>query len=182
MKICTLCKKEKQLSDFYLKRNIVATSRCKDCIKKERAKYVLRNLDKTRKLSSEYYYKYRRNNLKSEYRDRCFKTGLDGFLATVCKSCLARKGGNIDRFYLKQIWDDQNGLCAISGIPMTYISGLGKVPTNVSIDRIDCKKPYIKDNVRLTCVSVNIMRGILTDEQLLEMCNKIIKNYAIKKR
>lgn len=180
-KVCNLCKEEKPISDFYLKRNIHPTSRCKICIKKHRAIYVKDNLKKVQKASSEYYYKYRRNNLKSEYRDRCFKTGLDGFLATICKGCLKRKGGNIDRFYLRELWDKQNGKCAISGIDMTYKSGEGRISTNVSVDRIDCHKPYTKENVRLACMSINTMRGVLSDKELLEMCHKIIKNHAIKK-
>lgn len=72
------------------------------------------------------------------------------------------------------MWNKQNGLCALSGIPMTHDIYSGRIQTNVSIDKIDPNKGYIRDNVQLVCSCVNMMKGVLTIDQLLQFCQAII--------
>ena len=36
--------------------------------------------------------------------------------------------------FLLDLWNKQNGLCALSNIPMTFDEGSGRVSSNVSID------------------------------------------------
>lgn len=91
----------------------------------------------------------------------------------------AKKRGlavNINKEYLHELWDAQNGKCAISGIDMTYISNCGRIPTNVSVDRIDSSKGYIKGNIQLVCMAVNQMKNDLDMQTLLTFCNAIILN------
>lgn len=83
---------------------------------------------------------------------------------------------DIDREYLYDLWDKQNGKCAISGIQMTYISNCGRIPTNVSVDRIDSNKGYIKGNVQLVCMAVNQMKNDLDMQTLLTFCESILRN------
>jgi hypothetical protein len=183
-KRCTLCNLYKDVSLFYLKRGFLTTSRCKDCLRQKRSDYVKNNYNKVLILNRERYHRLKEKNLwdgPKLYRERAFKDGLDGFLATNCKGCLKRKGGDIDWKFLRELWESQSGLCALSGTPMTFISGEGKVPTNISVDRINNNGIYTKDNVRLVCTSVNMMKGVLTDYQLIDFCNKIIKYHANKK-
>lgn len=73
---------------------------------------------------------------------------------------------NIDLQYLHELWNTQKGLCALSGIPMTYYFDSGRVPTNVSVDRINSNLGYIKGNLQLVCMAVNQMKSDLTIEQL----------------
>lgn len=49
------------------------------------------------------------------------------------------------------------GRCSVSGIffDFTRIDGCRRRPWVPSIDRIDSKKPYVKENIRLVCSSVN---------------------------
>lgn len=75
-----------------------------------------------------------------------------------------------------EIYNRQDGLCALTGIKMTSISGSGRHKTNMSIDRIEVGGPYIKDNIRLVCVQANTIRNDLTDEEMLWWCKQIIKN------
>ncbi len=70
----------------------------------------------------------------------------------------------------------QNGICAISGIPMTHSTGLGRCYTNISIDRLDPGGPYVIENVRLVCLAVNLMRLDMKDEELLSWCRSINSN------
>jgi len=83
---------------------------------------------------------------------------------------------NFDWTYLKILWENQNGLCAISNIPMTYEINNGRVPTNLSVDKIDCKLPYSKNNIQLVCMAVNQMKSDMTIAQLIYFCKNIIEN------
>ncbi|UVY48073.1 MAG: hypothetical protein [Bacteriophage sp.] len=49
---------------------------------------------------------------------------------------------------------------------MTYYFDSGRVPTNLSVDRIDSSLGYIKGNIQLVCMAVNQMKSVLTVEQL----------------
>ena len=63
----------------------------------------------------------------------------------------------------------QDGKCALSGKTMTYLKdGKGRKDTNISIDRIDPLKPYIKENIQLVCYRTNILKHNLGEEELME--------------
>ena len=77
---------------------------------------------------------------------------------------------------LNSLWILQDGKCAISGAKMTAIAGQGVVDTNISIDRIDSSKGYLKDNIQLVCRMVNHMKSNRTSEQLYSWCKAIVEN------
>ena len=77
---------------------------------------------------------------------------------------------------LKELWNKQNGLCAISNIPMTYIFNSGRIPTNVSVDRIDSNKSYTKNNIQLVCMAVNQMKSDLDMITFYRFCEAILLN------
>lgn len=83
---------------------------------------------------------------------------------------------NITKEYLKQLWDSQSGLCAISGIPMTFELDNGRTFKNVSLDRINPNKGYIIGNVQLVCMAVNQMKSDLSLAELYMFCNAILNN------
>lgn len=84
---------------------------------------------------------------------------------------------DFDWKYLKELWEKQKGLCAISKIPMTYEMNNGRVSTNLSVDKINCKDFYKKGNIQLVCMAVNQMKSDLTMEKLIFFCKEVIKNY-----
>jgi len=82
---------------------------------------------------------------------------------------------------LQTIWANQKGLCAVTGIPMEKIRAT-KTTRNryknlfkASLDRIDSELGYTKENVRMVCAHVNVMKMDLTDEQLIFWCSAVIK-------
>ena len=83
---------------------------------------------------------------------------------------------DFDILYLEELYNKQKGLCAISNIPMTYVLYNGHNNTNVSIDRIDSSKGYIKNNIQLVCCIINKMKLNMTLDELLFYCTHIIKN------
>ena len=78
--------------------------------------------------------------------------------------------------YLLDLWEAQDGRCALTGIPMTTVRGNGwQVPANASMDRVDNSKGYVVGNVRLICWQANMMRGQLTDDELIIFCKLIFE-------
>lgn len=83
---------------------------------------------------------------------------------------------DITKEYLRELWDKQSGICALSGIPMTFDINKGRVWTNVSIDQINHKEGYTKDNIQLVCMAANQMKSDLDLSTLLYFCKSIIDN------
>ncbi len=85
--------------------------------------------------------------------------------------------------YLMKLWDKQRGRCALTGIPMTWLAnrredigngyGLGR---NVSVDRIDSARGYVKGNLRLVCSQLNYMRGSLEDPDFVLWCELVVRH------
>ena len=83
---------------------------------------------------------------------------------------------DLDLDYLVSLYYNQKGLCAISKIPMTFNIYNGKNSLNISLDKIDPKKGYIKDNVQLLCFYVNQMKSDLNLNELVYFCKQIVEN------
>jgi hypothetical protein len=111
-----------------------------------------------------------------QVRQKLRNSNLDYFLRE--KIFLATRRGKhpvevvVDE--LKSLWDKQGGLCALSGVPMTYEKGKGRLPTNLSIDRKDSGLGYTLDNVQLVCYQANLMKSELTTAQLKFWCERIL--------
>jgi hypothetical protein len=78
-------------------------------------------------------------------------------------------------------WADQKKkyglICPISGQKMTYQQGLGNLETNISIDRIDSSKDYVKGNIQFICRRVNTMKHNVTLEDLVFWSRAIMVNH-----
>lgn len=81
---------------------------------------------------------------------------------------------------MRDLWISQNGKCAISGIDMTYELQMGRVPTNISIDKIDRTKGYTKDNVQLVCMACNQIKSDMSEEDMYNFCKSIVNHYESK--
>lgn len=157
--ICLTCGESKPLVDFDDNANNEHRKgkdrRCKTCKKEqyERRRIANRGDQGIERLSVERY---------CGLRDRAKKHGLEL---------------DFDVEYLRELWIKQEGKCAISGIQMTTTMFAGRTPTNMSVDRIDSDKGYIKGNVQLVCMAVNQMKSDLTLEELIHFCREILANY-----
>lgn len=155
---CKFCHIVKPLDNFYangcfsdgLKRY---RARCKDCIllvSKEKQPETYK--DKIRKKHASY----------------------KNYISTLLNHCSKRKNKeyNLDIQYLLDIYERQKGLCNISGCLMTYEHGAKT--TNISIDRIDNNKGYVKGNVHLVCYIVNVMKNQFSISELIGFAKKIV--------
>lgn len=77
---------------------------------------------------------------------------------------------------LLDVLEEQNGLCALSGVTLTCILEKGSIcKTNASIDRIVAGGPYTKDNIQLVCRALNLWRGDTDLMEFIEWCHKVSK-------
>ena len=100
---------------------------------------------------------------------------------TLLKSCRTRKNksGNskgefdLDLPYLKSLWEEQSGKCAITKVDLVLEPSYNK-NFQASLDRIDSSKGYVKGNVRYISVSVNWLKNNMDDNHLrefIQICN-----------
>ncbi len=68
---------------------------------------------------------------------------------------------------LYELWEKQNGLCAYSKKPLNNIANHLQ---RASLDRIDSKIGYVKDNVQLVTYAVNKMKQEFSEDDFLELC------------
>ena len=108
-------------------------------------------------------------------------------IATLKSSCYRHRGRRkvlltSDQFY--NVWKKQRaktGLqCPLSGETMTHTLGRGQVLTNISVDRIDSDKEYIKGNIQFVCVMANLMKHKYDNKNLLSWSKKIVNNLERK--
>lgn len=205
-KTCISCKKEYPLSFFYARRSYKTGhgNVCKTCLKRKAKRKIdhwqegkLLCLRCRKYLSPEEFDsipdavhrdgKDRRCRTckKEQYLVRRANNRGDG---TIERVLLERYHGakdravagklpiDIDRDYLLSIWNNQDGKCALSGVQMTHIIRSGRVPTNVSVDRIVPELGYVRGNIQLVCAAINQFRADSSLEQLYSFCESILKH------
>lgn len=79
---------------------------------------------------------------------------------------------SLDLQFLAELFQNQNGLCAISNEPLRF-DALNDKQTTASLDRIDSKKGYVKDNVWWVHKNVNYIKRGMSVEELKFWCCKI---------
>lgn len=71
------------------------------------------------------------------------------------------------------LYDKQNGLCALSGIPLEIPRVMKSKTRTASIDRIESNKGYIKGNVQWVHVNVNYAKLSMSNKDFIDMCKKV---------
>lgn len=84
----------------------------------------------------------------------------------------------VDVEFLSNLYESQQGKCALSGIDMEIIGkrGTEQYWKNISIDRIDSSKGYTEGNVQLVCTGVNYMKKDMSDEMFIHFCKTVTEN------
>jgi hypothetical protein len=159
LKPCTKCGGIKPVDGFYttgikVDGSAKYNSWCKSCSKTKMSSYH-KNTYGPEKLSH-----------SAHIRTRSVKAYMQYLLAKARR----RLGASIDASYLEQLWEKQQGRCALTGWNMTMKLGEGVVPTNASIDRINSSLGYVEGNVQLLCRAANVAKSDLETELFLAMC------------
>jgi hypothetical protein len=105
-----------------------------------------------------------------EYRQKSPRYSLGSILAQAKR----RRPCTVTVDDVMEIFIQQDGRCALSGVKMTWSQGK-TLPTSISLDRIDSNKDYHKDNVRLVCVCVNAFKHTMTDDEMLKFAMNIVR-------
>ena len=75
---------------------------------------------------------------------------------------------------LQALYDEQRGICAITGLPMH--TNTSESDLSLSPDRIDNTLGYTKANVRLVCARANLMMSTLDDAHFVWWCRAVVNN------
>lgn len=157
-KKCHMCSIVKKHTEFpkHSKNKCGLSTTCKKCSKIERLKFM----------------KDVRNFLIAKRADAIKRT---------------RKKDRLEFNISKKEWIDQynkqNGICALTGITMTWdYSSDGnsdfftsiKYPHNISPDRIDSKKGYTPENLQFVCNRVNAMKNNMETSEFIYFCKKVV--------
>lgn len=85
-------------------------------------------------------------------------------------------GFGITSLYVFNCYFEQNGLCAISGVPLTYLHGGNRMRnwSNASIDRKDSTLGYTPENVHVVSRAINVMKNCMTIDELRFWCAHVV--------
>lgn len=81
---------------------------------------------------------------------------------------------------LKKTWEDQKGVCPLTGWKMQLPRGSHACWEGIpwfkrpSLDRKDSKRGYVRDNVRFVARIVNFAKNAGTDNDVLEFCEAVV--------
>ena len=193
MKYCKDCDEDLPRSYFH-KNGITVHPTCKICRQKERRLHTFQRKEGTKYChgcdsihpTTEFHSDKSQQDglqsnckkIKSQQQRKC-KSTYDGFIKNNFKDLshnAKRRNIQVDITIqdVYNLYKQQNGLCAILNIPMTYESIERGTSTqhiinklNISVDRIDSSKCYTKDNIQLVCAIINRLKTGLSDDNLL---------------
>lgn len=76
---------------------------------------------------------------------------------------------------MNKIWNNQNGKCALSGLPITYYGDIKNTfeHQTASLDRIDSNQDYSINNVQWVHKHINAMKFNFDLNQFIEICKNI---------
>lgn len=190
---CWICKDEKELNKEFFNKDSTDSygfqKSCKLCQKKRSAEYRKKNKEYFDKKNKEHYNKEDNKKRYEKYKDSFLKrkaeydTSLRGKMYGLLEAARgrAKKKGleiDIDLDFLLELYEKQDGKCSLTKIPFTFernTNGEKKfLPYNPSIDRIDSKKGYTKENVRLLLVIMNLSLNNFGEECFYEVCKSFI--------
>ncbi len=113
------------------------------------------------------------------YSKRDKFTGFRKFIRSInVRVNESNKTKGISLEELKQVWDEQKGICPLTGWSMVLKEGKGCLPNQASIDRIDNTKGYISGNVRFVALIANYCRNNFSDDQVIDFCRSVVNNIS----
>lgn len=83
---------------------------------------------------------------------------------------------NITVKYLENLFNKQNGKCALSGLPIGFEKFKNLSKSTASLDRIRSDKGYVKGNVQWVHKNINMMKGSLPESTFIHLCTLIYKH------
>ncbi|MDE1179451.1 hypothetical protein [Paraburkholderia sp.] len=81
----------------------------------------------------------------------------------------------VTREFAWQLYLDQGGLCALTGEPIKFSTNIRdqRGTQTASLDRKDSRFGYTENNVQWVHKKVNIMKNVMSNEELFDWCGKV---------
>lgn len=159
LKTCRRCGQEKRAAEFGrdMSRPDLKNDRCRECIRSINKDKVSRRPPDYRVKQNAYMACRRRDMKWSAYLWSLIRDRFDSRSSKTNggRFTIIRRGipVDIDQSYIESLFDEQRGLCYISGIQLdTYEKRSSRFP---SVDRIDASRGYVRGNVAIACRWVN---------------------------
>jgi hypothetical protein len=152
-KTCFTCKESSDITNFFKSSNTSDGyhSWCKKCCKKG-------------------------NQISRDKANSTIEGRARVFLQNAKKAAVKRNNEfEIEISDIVDCWNAQEQTCAYSGKLMTL--EVAK-PNSVSIERIDSKIGYTKNNTILVCWAINRMKSDFSFEDFFEMCKSVTKHLS----
>ncbi len=189
MRTCKCGKNEEQVP-FPKNRRV---SQCLECRKIYMKEYRKKNREKlsgqVQEWKDENREKHRATNRAAYHRDpqkhkaRVTKTPRTwlGHLLSALKVHAKKPGKHdpksgpkrdfdLDLDYLEAMWNEQEGKCALTGVPMKHEFNHLQ---SASVDRIDAEQGHVKGNIQLVCQCINMGKRHRTNAQMLEFLDEL---------
>jgi hypothetical protein len=197
---CWICQLEFELNNkFFYKDKKDKTGfqkRCKDCNKITNKRFQDRNPDYFNKNSVEAYERRKKENpnynidryskYRQQYLDRRSNWSnteygrlYDIYYAAKNRSAKKKIEFEITFENVLDMFKEQDGKCFLSGMKLDFskkIKGVHYNPLAPSIDKIDASKGYVKGNIRIVAVIVNLSLNGFGDAMFDLMCRSYILN------
>jgi hypothetical protein len=112
------------------------------------------------------------------------ESSLEGHMLQVLneKRHYARQNNmpfDLDLSFLVELYRKQNGICAVSGLPFSddSILYIKNSPFKPSLDRIDSRRGYEKDNVHFVLYAVNLAKNEWDLDTIVPVWKAVAKNW-----
>jgi hypothetical protein len=177
VKTCRKCGETKLLSEFGKSGKTNGSGYkavCKVCLAKKLSDWRKANPEKAKEQDRRFY-NNNKEKISIKNKKRYVGLTLDQKFTQLVNTACKRKNFKcfVDVEDLHNLWQQQNGLCAYTKLPLT--SEAHQLNT-VSLDRIDSNKDYIVGNIQLVCVPVNRMKLDMTEQQFVEFCQLVAQH------
>ena len=101
----------------------------------------------------------------------------------------SKKGYNVTINDLKAQWDKQQGICPFTGWKLenpwrSRKEGTIYLPFHTrraSLDRIDCKKGYMTDNIQFVSLMAQYAKNRFTDQDVIDFCKTVVEYKKINR-
>lgn len=169
MKVCNICKKSKNETEFSIRRASTdgLSYKCKGCTKKYNKTYHTDNrerlLDKSKRWIKNNYERHRLN--QREYIKQNPKRRILDGIRSNAKRRKIEFSLTIHDIYIPE-------KCPLLGIKI-FRTGLKSCDNSPSVDRIDSKKGYVRGNIKVISNKANRIKSNATAEELKLIASNI---------
>ena len=185
-KTCKKCGTDKQITKFKQTKQWRGNvcQECRNTQRVERYHTVEKNdpgfVEENRQRAKSHYQENREAHYATsrEWRNTTEIGYWTNKITSIKANCRARGlDCTVDWRYLKALFDNQFGLCKLTGVPLVLSRKKRELHT-CSVDRIKNNLGYIEGNVRLVTLQANFAKSEGNDLELIEFCKRVLISHG----